>query len=78
VSYSDLTVQQLRTKRVLANWIIHNLRTAWADDERAAQALARYRKERAEINAALREVQGIDPPDQRVGLKPLALSARRV
>jgi hypothetical protein len=78
VSYSDLTVKQLRTKRVLANWIIHNLRTVWAEDKRAPKALAHYRAERAEINAALREVQGIDPPIVRVGLKPLILSARRV
>ena len=77
VSYNDLTIQQLRTKRVLACWIIRNLRETWAEDARAEKALAHYREQRRLINAALRKKTGIDPPSQAVGLQTLRLAARR-
>lgn len=76
--YDEMTVQELRSRRVLCNWIIGLLRGPWSDDPRAEKALERYRDERSKIVSAVRKIKGIDPPAQQVGLKTLNLSARRM
>lgn len=76
-SWTDFTLRELYTKRMMARFFIKQLRQWETEGEDASQGLAQYRSDLEQINAAIREKKWNGaPPAQTVGVQTLRVRGK--